>query len=333
MVLKSLKPKFGIVLPTRGILFSKTSARKDIVELSELIEEYGYDAVWAGDSILAKPRLDSIAVLSAAAGATTKVKLGTACFASFPLRHPILLAYQWATLDVISEGRSLLVICQGTPTQHGKIYRNEYAAFGIPPREKVERLEEGIEILRKLWESDNVSYNGQKYKFEDVTMLPKPVQKPCPIWIASNPRSTGELEGPPGEIEKNFDRVGKYADGWMTTMVEPGEFKEDAEKVLEAVRKHKRGTNNFGMCLYHNVNMNDDRAKAGAEASDFLLKYYREDPSGILDKWVAYGKRKDCIERLEKFASAGVNTFSIRFVAWNQIEQLKRFSKEVLPSF
>ncbi len=123
-----MKPKFGIVLPTRGILFSKTSARKDIVELSQLIEEYGYDAVWAGDSILAKPRLDSIAVLSAAAGATAKVKLGTACFASFPLRHPILLAYQWATLDVISEGRTLLVICQGTPTQHGKIYRNEYDA-------------------------------------------------------------------------------------------------------------------------------------------------------------------------------------------------------------
>lgn len=328
-----MKPKFGIVLPTRGILFSKTSARQDIVELGKLIEENGYDAVWAGDSILAKPRLDSIAVLSAVAGATEKVKLGTACFASFPLRHPILLAYQWATLDVISEGRSLLVICQGTPTQHGRIYRNEYDAFGISPSEKVERVEEGIEIMRKLWEADNVSYTGQIYKFKDVTMLPKPVQKPCPIWIASNPRSTGELEGPPGEIEKNFDRVGKYADGWMTTMVDPDEFQEDTRKVLDAVRKQKRGTDNFGMCLYYNVNMNDDKGKAGAESSDFLLKYYREDPSGILDKWVAYGNRKDCVDKIEKFVSAGVNTFSIRFVAWNQIDQLKRFSREVLSSF
>jgi len=315
------------------MLFAKTSARQDIVELSKLVEEYGYDAVWAGDSILAKPRLDSIAVLSAAAASTQRVRLGTACFASFPLRNPIILAYQWATLDVLSEGRSLLVVCQGTPTQHGKIYRNEFDAIGVSPKEKMKRSEEAIEILRKLWESDDVSYNGEIFKFKDVTMLPKPVQKPCPIWIASNPRSTGELEGPPGEIEKNFDRVGKYADGWMTTMVDPEEFKEDAEKVRAALRKHHRESNQFGMCLYYNVNMKDEKQKAAAESSDFLLKYYREDPSGILDKWVAYGDRRDCAEKIEGFVKAGVDTFSIRFVAWDQVEQLKRFSKEVLPSF
>jgi len=87
------------------------------------------------------------------------------------------------------------------------------------------------------------------------------------------------------------------------------------------------------MCLYYNVNMNDDKTKAGAESSDFLLKYYREDRSGILEKWVAFGTRKDCVDKIEGFVSAGVNTFSIRFVAWNQIEQLKRFSEDVLPSF
>ena len=197
----------------------------------------------------------------------------------------------------------------------------------------MKRSEESIEIIRKLWASDNVSYDGEIFKFKDVTMLPKPVQKPCPIWIASNPRSTGELEGPPGEIEKNFDRVGKYADGWMSTMLDPEEFREDAGKVRAALRKNHRETNEFGMCLYYNVNMNDDKQKAGAESSDFLMKYYREDPSGILDKWVAFGNQKDCVDKLEGFVKAGVDTFSIRFVAWNQIEQLKRFSKEVLPSF
>lgn len=227
----------------------------------------------------------------------------------------------------------MLVVCQGTPTQHGKIYRNEFDAIGVPPKEKVKRSEEALEILRKLWESDNVSYDGEIFKFKDVTMLPKPIQKPCPIWIASNPRSTGELEGPPGEIEKNFDRVGKYADGWMTTMVDPEEFKEDARRVREALRNHHRESNWFGMCLYYNVNMNNEKQTAAAESSDFLMKYYREDPSGILDKWVAYGNQKDCVEKLERFVKAGVDTFSIRFVAWNQIEQLKRFSEEVLPSF
>ncbi|MDA4122122.1 MAG: LLM class flavin-dependent oxidoreductase [Thaumarchaeota archaeon] len=326
------KITFGIVLPTRGVLFSGANPRKDIIELSKLAEEYGYDGVWAGDSILAKPRLDAITVLAAVAGATERIKLGTSCFASFPLRHPIILGYQWATLDQLSGGRTILVVCQGTPTTHGKIYRNEYDAFGILPSEKVERVNEGIEILRKIWKEDNVAYNGKIYKFKDVTVQPKPVQKECPIWIASNPRSTGELEGAPGNIEGNFARVGKYADGWMTTMVTPEEFEEDLTKVLSYVKSYGRSKSKFKASLYYNVNIGD-RTKTAAESSDFLLKYYREDPSGILDKWVAYGTKGDVVKKLEGFVDAGVQDFNIRFVAWNQIEQLKRFSKDVLPSF
>ncbi len=327
------KITFGIVLPTRGVLFSGSDPRKDVIELSKLTEEYGYDGVWAGDSILAKPRLDSIAVLSAVAGATSRLKLGTSCFASFPLRHPILLGYQWATLDQLSGGRTILVICQGTPTQHGPIYRNEYDAFGISPKEKVERIEEGIEIIRKIWSEDGVSYDGKIFKFSHVTVQPKPKQKDCPIWIASNPRSTGELEGPPGKIEVNFDRVGKYADGWMTTMVTPEEYAEDLEKVLSYVVKYGKDKSKFKASLYYNVNMDEDKKKASDESADFLLKYYREDPSGILDKWVAFGNQNDVTKKLEAFVQAGVQDFNIRFVAWDQIAQLKKFSNEVLPSF
>jgi alkanesulfonate monooxygenase SsuD/methylene tetrahydromethanopterin reductase-like flavin-dependent oxidoreductase (luciferase family) len=327
------KITFGIVLPTRGVLFSGADPRKDVIGLGKMTEEYGYYAVWAGDSILAKPRLDSISVLSAVAGATERVKLGTSCFASFPLRHPILLAYQWATLDQLSGGRTILVACQGTPTKHGKIYRNEYDAFGIAPIEKVERINEGIEILRKVWKEDNVTYNGKIYKFKDVTMLPKPVQKNCPIWMASNPRSTGELEGAPGNIEGNFERVGKYADGWMTTMVTPGEYEEDLSKVLSYAKKYgKSKSKGFKASLYYNVNMGEKK-HAGDEAVDFLTKYYREDASGVLDKWVAFGTRADVTKKLEAFVDAGVEDFNIRFVAWDQIHQLKKFSKEILPSF
>jgi alkanesulfonate monooxygenase SsuD/methylene tetrahydromethanopterin reductase-like flavin-dependent oxidoreductase (luciferase family) len=326
------KITFGIVLPTRGVLFSGADPRKDVIELSKMTEDYGYDGVWAGDSILAKPRLDSISVLSAVAGATEKLKLGTSCFASFPLRHPILLAYQWATLDQLSGGRTILVVCQGTPTQHGPIYRNEYDALGIPPKEKVARIEEGIDILRKLWKEDNASYNGQIYKFKNVTMQPKPAQKDPPIWIASNPRSTGELEGPPGNVEANFERVGKYSDGWMTTMVTPEEYTEDLAKVLSYAKKYGKGQSEFKASLYYNINMDEDKQKAADESKDFLLKYYREDPSGILDLWVAFGKRSDITKKLDAYIAAGVQDFNIRFVGWNQIEQLKRFS-EILPSY
>lgn len=331
--MSSKKVTFGIVLPTRGVLFSGSDPRKDVLELSKLTEDYGFDGVWAGDSILAKPRLDSIVVLSAVAGKTEKLKLGTSCFASFPLRHPILLGYQWATLDQISGGRTILVICQGTPTQHGKIYRNEYDAFGISPKEKVQRMEESIEILRNIWKEDDVSYEGKIFKFKGVTVQPKPAQKDCPIWIASNPRSTGELEGPPGNIEGNFERVGKYADGWMTTMVTPEEFKEDLGKVLKYAAKYGKDRSKFKASLYYNVNMDEDKKKAMDESADFLQKYYREDPSGILDLWVAFGNRNDVVKKIEAYVQSGVEDFNIRFVAWEQIAQLKKFSKEVLPSF
>ena len=64
-----------------------------------------------------------------------------------------------------------------------------------------------------------------------------------------------------------------------------------------------------------------------------MEKYYREDPSGILDKWVAFGNQNDVIKKLESFVKAGVQDFNIRFVAWDQIAQLKKFSTEILPSF
>ncbi len=326
------KITFGIVLPTRGVLFSGADPKKDIIELSKMAEEFGYDGVWAGDSILAKPRLDSIAVLSAVAGVTGRLKLGTSCFASFPLRHPILLAYQWATLDQLSGGRTILVVCQGTPTQHGRIYRNEYDAFGISPKEKIPRIEEGIEILRKVWKEDNVSYDGKIFKFKEVTVQPKPAQKDVPIWIASNPRSTGELEGAPGNIGANFERVGKYSDGWMTTMVTPEEYREDLDKVLVYVKKHGKSQSEFKTSLYYNVNVDKDKQHAAEESKDFLQKYYREDPSGILDKWVAFGDLSDITKKLEGFIRAGVQDFNIRFVAWDQMEQLKRFN-EILPSY
>ena len=89
----------------------------------------------------------------------------------------------------------------------------------------------------------------------------------------------------------------------------------------------------FQASLYYNVNMNENKNKAAEESKDFLMKYYREDPSGILDKWVAFGSRNDVVKKLESFIAAGVKDFNIRFVAWDQVKQLRKFSKEVLPSF
>jgi len=84
------------------------------MEASILAEKSGvFESVWVGDSLIHKPRLEAVVLLSAIAARTQKVRLGTICMASFPLRHPVLLAIQWASLDQVSKGRTLLAVCIG----------------------------------------------------------------------------------------------------------------------------------------------------------------------------------------------------------------------------
>ena len=108
-----IETHLGLSLPNRGVLFGATTAG-ELVQLAERAEASGgFGSVWVGDSLLAKPRLEAIALLSGIATRTTRVKLGTICMASMTLRDPILLAIQWASLDLLAEGRTILGACLG----------------------------------------------------------------------------------------------------------------------------------------------------------------------------------------------------------------------------
>src|SRR5579872_5677749 len=100
--------KIGLTLPNRGVLFGVTTAAQmlEMAEIADRSEQF--QSVWVGDSLFGKPRMESIALLSGIAARTKRVRLGPACMASFPLRDPVLLAYQWASLDLLSEGRTVL---------------------------------------------------------------------------------------------------------------------------------------------------------------------------------------------------------------------------------
>src|SRR5215204_6025156 len=111
--------KIGLTLPNRGVLFGATTAEQmlQMAEVADRSEQFA--SVWVGDSLLGKPRMESIALLAGIAARTKTVRLGPACMASFPLRDPVLLAYQWASLDLLAEGRSVLVACTGIVEQAG----------------------------------------------------------------------------------------------------------------------------------------------------------------------------------------------------------------------
>ena len=102
----------------------------------------------------------------------------------------MVLAAQWGSLDCLAEGRTVLTACIGGGGSGGHIagaFDNEYATMNIDPRERVARLEEGIQVLRVLWTQDPATFKGQFFQFEGIAVRPRPAQSPPPVWIANNP--------------------------------------------------------------------------------------------------------------------------------------------------
>ncbi len=142
--------KFGLSLSTRAVLFD-WGTLDDLFDMAETAEASGcFHGIWVGDNLLSKPRVEAMVTLSALATKTKRVKLGTICLASFPLREPILFALQWASLDILSEGRTILAVCNGASDKFGPQYAHELEVMGVTSRERVGRVVEGISILRRL---------------------------------------------------------------------------------------------------------------------------------------------------------------------------------------
>jgi len=329
-------PSFGLILANRAVVLGKVSVR-DLIDLTISAEGSGvFDTVWAGDSLLAKPRLESVTLLSTLAGVTTRMRLGVGCMATFVHRHPVLLAHQWASLDVLSGGRSWLAVCLGGPNEAGAAQALEHAAMSVPAAERVGRLGEGIVILRRLFHEEKVSHAGRFYRFEGVTVEPHPVQDPCPIWIASNPTGLtwkGGASASDAVVERSYRRVARFADGWMTNKLSPDEFRQQWGRIAAMAREEGRDPARLGSALYHNININEDRQAALEESKTFLDTYYsaKFSPS-FVEGWTVAGSPKQCVAELAAYFEAGVGHMGLRLTSWDQRGQLARFLQEVAPA-
>lgn len=325
---------FGLTLPNRGVLFG-VETMADLLDTAEVAERTGlFQSIWVGDSILAKRRPESVALLSALAARTKRVRLAVGCMASFPVRHPVLLAAQWATLDQIAgPGRVILAACIGGEGGGGD-WQMENDAFGVPQGERIGRMVEGIRALRALWTQERVSFEGRYYRFSDVISEPRPVTKPCPaIWIAANPRPSRSADATTNVLRATR-RITRHADGWMTTWLTPADFADRLELLRASLREQGRDPDAFDNTLYYNVNINEDREEAAAESKRFLDAYYGFDITRPrLDVWVAYGPPQEVIGKLREFADAGAREITIRITSWDQRGQLDRLVREVLPAF
>ncbi len=193
----------------------------EVMEQTLLLEELGVDFVALGQRHLYPAGvLDLLTTLAWLAGKTTRIRL---CAAGFilPVYHPVMLAEAMATLDVLSGGRLVFGAVLG--------YRpEEFALFGVPPRQRAARMEESLEIITRLWTGDIVSYAGRHFRLRDACISPVPAQRPRPpIWIgAREPRA--------------LERAARLADAWMTS------FNESPEELHEKIARYRGAATRAG---------------------------------------------------------------------------------------
>lgn len=334
-------PKFGVNINNREPLIAPNYSLQDLLDISEVVESEGFDSVWVGDSLFSKPRYEPLSLLAAISQRTQRVKLGTACMVT-ATRNPLYLALEWATLDQISGGRTILGACMGNP-EHG--VRREYAALGLDFKKRAGIFEEGLSILRDLWMDGKTNFRGDHFNYDDISfysgteMGPLMPQQIPPIWIVSNPRlvvGTKEEDRVATVISKAARRIAKFGDGWMTCCRarHPKEFSAQREQVVAAIKAEGRDPSKFQMSYQVTMNIADSREAANRSIGEYISQYYPELSKAMdLGEWGPVGTPDDIIEWMKTFAEAGVDYFICRFGSLDQFGQVEQFSKQVFPAF
>jgi alkanesulfonate monooxygenase SsuD/methylene tetrahydromethanopterin reductase-like flavin-dependent oxidoreductase (luciferase family) len=324
--------KFGITLANRGILLGLASV-PELLALTDAVEASPWlDSLWVGDALFVNRRLDAFTLLAALAGRTRRVLLGPACMGSFALRDPRVFAYEWASLDVLSGGRTRLAVCSGGGA--GAAWDAETAAMGFAPAERRKRMIENIAVLRHLWTRDDAPFEGAFIRFSGVTLEPKPLQSPCPIWLTSNAGRLGNGQADAGGSDFVLRRVGRIADGWMTHSVSPDGFRRSWDTILQAGREAGRDVAGFDNVLCHHVNIAEDREAALADAKRYLDLYYGANYSRErLEAWLAYGSPDAVVAQLRRYIGSGCNRITFRLATMGDaMAQFRRLTEEVLPN-
>jgi alkanesulfonate monooxygenase SsuD/methylene tetrahydromethanopterin reductase-like flavin-dependent oxidoreductase (luciferase family) len=333
--------QFGVNLNNREPLIAPDYDLQALLDLSERVEEFGFDSVWVGDSLFSKPRYEPMTLLAAISQRTKRVRMGTACLVA-STRNPLYLALEWATLDQMSNGRTILGPCMGNPEQG---VRREFEALGLPFSDRATVFEEALEVVNELFRTGSTSFHGKYFNYDEVAfhsgteMAPlRPQQQPPPIWVVSNPRLVGDkpTEKMRAIMERACDRIVRLGDGWMTCCraEHPEELTEQIGYLRDAAARHDRDFDDYEVAYQVTMNIGDSQDEARTAFGDYISKYYPELSKAMdLSNWGPVGTPEQIADWIRTFSEAGVDHFICRFGAIDQFGQVERFAKEVLPVF
>ena len=255
-------------------------------EVARRAEALGFRDLWVTENAVDHVySLDPAVVLTYAAALTTKIRLGVAV-SVLPVRNPIHVAHQVATLDYVSNGRAILGV--GLGREH------HYTEFQIPTERRVRRFKEGIELIKALWTEPEVTYRGDFYKLEAGTMVLKPVQKPHPpIWLG-------------GDHPDAVRRAVTVADGWMGSGGSSTATFSRCVPVLRAeLEKAGRDPATFPISKRVFMSVHERADVARAELDRWFTVVYRN-PNGA-DASGVHGTPEQVRERLEELVTMGAN--------------------------
>ena len=307
--------ELGVLLPTREAIMSGRPATSTMLAMADRAEAAGFDSVWIGDSITARPRHEPLTLLAAVAGRTKRVRLGTAVLLP-ALRNPVVLAHVVGTLDRVAEGRVILgvgIAADGPPI------RREFAHVGVPFERRVGRFLETLEICRALWTRDHVSFQGKHFTLDDATVEPKP-HRPGgpPIWIGGS--------GPTAL------REAARWDAWFPMGPGVEFFAEQFPKIQAAARAAGRPADAVTGAAYITLALDRDRAAAEQRLHAYLESYYSAPARAILARQACYaGPIEGCVEWLQRWIDAGCRHMMFRFAGGDQLAQVDEAAATLLP--
>lgn len=333
--------KFTVAIPTckEGLSMPLPFASpEDAIRLAIEAERLGYHSVWGNDHITppayvreaydrAPNWYEVLITLSFVGAATEKIGLGTAVLV-VPMREPVFLAKQVATLDQFSKGRLILGVGVGA-------YREEFEALH-PDRKNEQRgtlLTEGICAMRSLFTEENASFKGEHVHFENIRMMPKPVQDPFPIYVGGNHLNS-------------MKRAAYYGNGWLGASLPPDEVAKGARKVAALAEEAGRNPSEIEIAPQVMVCIAPTHEKAlqrfrESVMYDHLFTLSRTTLRGQnMNRLVEsnlIGSPEEIVERVGQFKDAGVTLLStMSFISPTvdeTIDDINYFAAEVMPHF
>ena len=288
---------------------------KALIEYAQRAEALGFDALWAWDHILLGvdppfPILEPLSLFAAIAAQTRRVRLGTGVLV-LPLRNPVVLAKEVATLDRIAEGRLILGLASGW-------YKREFDAVGVPFNERGRIMDRNLEILRRLWTEAQVDGAYGAHNLRQAAMSPKPHDERMPTILIG------------GYVDRVLDRAAR-AGGWLTYFYTPQSFAESWGKVrgfAEKAGNDPEGLLNANQLAIYVGKRSDVEAPMMEWLSsewDYAAWSQSTKDSAVI------GTVEECVEQLRAQLAVGVQ--QLIFIPYKyRMDQVELIAREVIPS-